>query len=886
MAAANAGRIDYTQPGPIDNLVLSQQAKHRSEAIWNGRDPGSITCRSHSSEFSKQPPMVDDREVANPLPPDAEEDQLHKYARCYILALLGDTIFMDKFGDRVHLMASEDTSQIGGCLMLLQYWAWARSPYLCPTVERGPPVGAYGPPVRGPLSLKWLWVPNKKNRPAHIFRDRYREQLASILPDQPYKAHFDDLLPWCVAGRAVWTATVPLGNRFYRRYEAVLGDMPPQHEYHNWFKRVTQRFIDRPGAVMTLLIEGYVRLLRHHPVGTEDHNDITEVLTAVQAMTRVQPPNPEAPIEEAAMPAGPSTSTAPAGCQSRPPQEPPSHSSFSTPSSAIDPPHVQAKQAVGLPTAAEGRPKRISKAPPCGTGGTNMDTMLGPKHLTKDMQDLLLIIRDGVKFKKEAHPDVIGENGLATLEAYLNDLAYLKQKARKFDMDKTLYMWVEMLNWRKEFGVDSILKDFVYDEYEEVRRWYPHGYHGVDKAGRPVYIERLGKIELSKLMNVTTVDRFLEYHVQGFEKVFSEKFPACSIAAKRHIDSTTTVLDVQGLNWVSFGKVAHDLVMHMQKIDGDNYPETLHQMFIVNAGSGFKLLWNTAKSFLDPMTTSKIHVLGSRFHSKLLEAIDSSQLPDFLGGTCSCPNEGGCLRSDKGPWNDREIVKLVHAEEAMYLRRVKSSSDHDDFSSKVSHGEISAAGSKLLKTTSASGVRQKMPVGHEMSVLEDNYMEEALKMRNLLQEFLKKHDGVRHHTILGLREHIFTGSYVLHLILPSKVDPLVNLMKVEKVPDSTYDMIGGLDQQIKEIKEEHAPSIIFMDEIDSIGSAQMEFGSGNGDSEVQRTMLELLNQLDGFEASNKIKRRVDVTQEDFEMVVAKVMKKETEKNMSLRKLWK
>ena len=44
-------------------------------------------------------------------------------------------------------------------------------------------------------------------------------------------------------------------------------------------------------------------------------------------------------------------------------------------------------------------------------------------------------------------------------------------------------------------------------------------------------------------------------------------------------------------------------------------------------------------------------------------------------------------------------------------------------------------------------------------------------------------------------------SYVLHLVLPSKVDPLVSLMKVEKVPDSTYDMIGGVDQQIKEIKE-------------------------------------------------------------------------------------
>eukprot|EP00074_Homo_sapiens_P110048 XP_024306609.1 26S proteasome regulatory subunit 8 isoform X2 [Homo sapiens] len=287
-------------------------------------------------------------------------------------------------------------------------------------------------------------------------------------------------------------------------------------------------------------------------------------------------------------------------------------------------------------------------------------------------------------------------------------------------------------------------------------------------------------------------------------------------------------------------------------------------------------------------------------------------------------------------------------------------------------------------------------------------------------------------------------SYTLHKILPNKVDPLVSLMMVEKVPDSTYEMIGGLDKQIKEIKEvielpvkhpelfealgiaqpkgvllygppgtgktllaravahhtdctfirvsgselvqkfigegarmvrelfvmarEHAPSIIFMDEIDSIGSSRLEGGSG-GDSEVQRTMLELLNQLDGFEATKNIKvimatnridildsallrpgridrkiefpppneearldilkihsrkmnltrginlrkiaelmpgasgaevkgvcteagmyalreRRVHVTQEDFEMAVAKVMQKDSEKNMSIKKLWK
>ncbi|RZB52284.1 Phosphatidylinositol/phosphatidylcholine transfer protein SFH9, partial [Glycine soja] len=270
-------------------------------------------------------------------------------------------------------------------------------------------------------------------------------------------------------------------------------------------------------------------------------------------------------------------------------------------------------------------------------------------------------------------------------------------KARKFDIDKKVQMWADMLHWRKEYGVDSILQEFVYKEYEEVQCYYPHGYHGVDKEGQPVYIERLGKVEPSKLMSVMTVDRFLKYHVQGFEKMFKEKFPACSIAAKRHIDKTTTILDVHGVNWVSFSKVAHDLVMRMQKIDGDNYSE----------------------------------VLGNKFQSRLLQIIDTSQLPDFLGGSCSCPNDGGCLRSDKGPWNDPDILKLLHSREAMKLTKFGSSSVADGVDVKSYASKVKSTG--ISEPLSASEVRLNPSAFVQSVPSSEKQWEEILQLKTASQ---------------------------------------------------------------------------------------------------------------------------------------------------------
>ena len=91
---------------------------------------------------------------------------MQQYAQFYILGMLGGMLFMDKSGERVSIMylqffnpinnkkkyswgsaalswlyrhlckALEKTAkQIGGALLLVQLWAWARFPHICPVMR-------------------------------------------------------------------------------------------------------------------------------------------------------------------------------------------------------------------------------------------------------------------------------------------------------------------------------------------------------------------------------------------------------------------------------------------------------------------------------------------------------------------------------------------------------------------------------------------------------------------------------------------------------------------------------------------------------------------------------------------------------------------------------
>lgn len=59
-------------------------------------------------------------------------------------------------------------------------------------------------------------------------------------------------------------------------------------------------------------------------------------------------------------------------------------------------------------------------------------------------------------------------------------------------------------------------------------------------------------------------------------------------------------------------------------------------------------------------------------------------------------------------------------------------------------------------------------------------------------------------------------------------------------------------RELFEMARQKKACIIFFDEVDAIGGARFDDGAG-GDNEVQRTMLELINQLDGFDPRGNIK---------------------------------
>jgi len=191
----------------------------------------------------------------------------------------------------------------------------------------------------------------------------------------------------------------------------------------------------------------------------------------------------------------------------------------------------------------------------------------------------------------------------------------------------------------------------------------------------------------------------------------------------------------------------------------------------------------------------------------------------------------------------------------------------------------------------------------------------------------------------GTRVALNQRTFAIMEVLPTKLDPFVKGMEViDSIPDISYVDVGGLEDQMQEVREtvelplkkpelfkrigidppkgvllfgppgtgktllakavaheteatfiriigselvqkfigegarlvreifnlakEKAPTILFIDELDAIGSQRLKIAT-SGDREVQRTLMQLLSELDGFEQRGDVKiigatNRVDI----------------------------
>jgi len=243
-------------------------------------------------------------------------------------------------------------------------------------------------------------------------------------------------------------------------------------------------------------------------------------------------------------------------------------------------------------------------------------------------------------------------------------LRYLR--ARKFDVDAAFEMFTTCLQWRADSVVldegltvsanNALQKfDMSKDKLNKASALWEFGYHHTDRNGRPLYIDRIGKCDVDAMLEVITIEEFLDWHIYQWEECLNEYFPACSIETQSCIEQNCSIVDLDGLKTsYLFNDKFKEVFKRMSKMDSDNYPETMGKFFIINAGWTFRSAWGLLKGFLDPKTAAKITVLGGDYKDELLKHIEPCHLPKFLkGGTCECKD--GCLIAKPGPWQGGEF---------------------------------------------------------------------------------------------------------------------------------------------------------------------------------------------------------------------------------------
>lgn len=222
-------------------------------------------------------------------------------------------------------------------------------------------------------------------------------------------------------------------------------------------------------------------------------------------------------------------------------------------------------------------------------------------------------------------------------------------RARKFNLDDALKMFLEYLDWKNKLDFKDILSRKY--PFETVAKYYPKFFHKTDKLGRPIYFEIISKINITEVFKAVSEEELINMTLKEYDIYLNYRLPMCSKVIGLPIEQSLTIIDVNDVS-LNFVLKVKDFLKKTTFISQNYYPEMLGHLFIINAGFIFKTIWAVIKGFIDEKTKQKISIEGHDYYKKLIKFVDEENIPSFLGGKCKCEHsEGGCMTSDVGPWN-------------------------------------------------------------------------------------------------------------------------------------------------------------------------------------------------------------------------------------------
>jgi CRAL/TRIO domain len=218
----------------------------------------------------------------------------------------------------------------------------------------------------------------------------------------------------------------------------------------------------------------------------------------------------------------------------------------------------------------------------------------------------------------------------AGVERDLHDLEVLRfLSCRHYNVDEAVTAFVDMVKWRIEAKVDSVM-DSLPPKYDDICLLMPHQYPGVDKAGRPVYIERTGYTRIGELNQIASVDEMLRVHIYGME-LMDRKMKASSAKLGKEVDTFVTLLDLENLSLAVTSAIP--LLRAVTDLDYKYYPDRVERVFIINAPWIMPTVWASIQYFLPETLKARIQILGTDYKEILAQHFDAENLPEEYGGT-------------------------------------------------------------------------------------------------------------------------------------------------------------------------------------------------------------------------------------------------------------